>query len=127
MDDRIFVPDLLLVKLKSAVCNIESTQNSSKVNDTFSGLTIYGDVEIDSKQQGSLYNASPELLAAVNQQMGGRDGQRFLPFLFEKPLESEQVQDDQAALRFLDKQRRLNRYEVKAVSQLSKLYKSAYQ
>ena len=39
MDDRIFVPDLLLVKLKSAVCNIESTQNSSKVNDTFSGLT----------------------------------------------------------------------------------------
>jgi len=41
MDDRIFVPDLLLVKLKSAVCNIESTQNSSKVNDTFSGLTTY--------------------------------------------------------------------------------------
>jgi integrase/recombinase XerD len=31
----------LPVKLKSAVCNIESTQNSSKVNDTFSGLTIY--------------------------------------------------------------------------------------
>ena len=30
-------------------------------------------------------------------------------------------------LRFLDKQRRLNRYEVKAVSQLSKLYKRAYQ
>ena len=41
MDDRIFVLDLLPVKLKSAVCNIESTQNSSKVNDTFSGLTTY--------------------------------------------------------------------------------------
>ena len=41
MDDRIFVPDLLLVKLESSICNIESTQNSSKVNDTFSGLTIY--------------------------------------------------------------------------------------
>jgi len=41
MDDRIFVLYLLLVKLKSAVCNIESTQNSSKVNDTFSGLTNY--------------------------------------------------------------------------------------
>jgi len=39
MDDRIFVPDLLPVKLKSAVCNIGSTKNSSKVNDTFSGLT----------------------------------------------------------------------------------------
>jgi hypothetical protein len=41
MDDRIFVPDLLPVKLKNTVCNIESTQNSSKVNDTFSGLTTY--------------------------------------------------------------------------------------
>jgi len=41
MDDRIFVLDLLPVKLKSAVCNIESIQNSSKVNDTFSGLTKY--------------------------------------------------------------------------------------
>jgi len=41
MDDRIFVLDLLPVKLKSAACNIESTQNSSKVNDTFSGLTNY--------------------------------------------------------------------------------------
>ena len=51
--------------------------------------SIYGDAEIDPKQRGSLSNASPELLAAVNQQMGGRDGQRFLPFLFEKPLESE--------------------------------------
>jgi hypothetical protein len=88
---------------------------------------IYGDVEIGSKQQGSLTNTSPELLAAVNQQMGGRDGQRFLPFLFEKPFESGREQDEQAALRFLDKQRRLNRYEVKAVSQLSKLYQRAYQ
>jgi hypothetical protein len=33
------VLDLLLVKLESAVCNIGSTKNSSKVNDTFSGLT----------------------------------------------------------------------------------------
>jgi len=41
MDDRIFVLDLLLVKLESAVCNIGSTKNSSKVNDTFSGLTNY--------------------------------------------------------------------------------------
>jgi len=88
---------------------------------------IYGDAEIDPKQRGSLTNASPELLAAVNQQMGGRDWQHFLPFLFEKPFESGGEQDDQAALRFLDKQRRLNRYEVKAVSQLSKLYKRAYQ
>ena len=47
MDDRIFVPDLLLVKLKSAVCNIESTQNSSKVNDTFSGLTNYNGNDIN--------------------------------------------------------------------------------
>jgi hypothetical protein len=39
MDDRIFVLDLLPVKLESAVCNIGSTKNSSKVNDTFSGLT----------------------------------------------------------------------------------------
>ena len=87
----------------------------------------YGDAEVDPKQRGGLYNAPPELLAAVNQQMGGSDWQRFLPFLFEKPFESEQEQDEQAALRFLDKQRRLNRYEVKAVSQLSKLYKRAYQ
>jgi hypothetical protein len=89
--------------------------------------TIYGDAEVDLKQQGSLYNASPELLAAVNQQMGGSDCQHFLPFLFEKPFESGREQGDQAALRFLDKQRRLNRYEVKAVSQLSKFYKRAYQ
>jgi hypothetical protein len=41
MDDRIFVLDLLPVKLESAVCNIESTQYASKVNDTFSGLTNY--------------------------------------------------------------------------------------
>jgi len=34
---------------------------------------IYGDAEIDPKQRGSLSNASPELLAAVNQQMGGSD------------------------------------------------------
>ena len=59
--------------------------------------------------------------------MGCRDWQCFFPFLFEQPSESEQEQDEQAALRFLDKQRRLNRYEVKAVSQLSKLYKRAYQ
>jgi hypothetical protein len=38
MDDRIFVLDVLLVKLESSVCNIESTQHASKVNDTFSGL-----------------------------------------------------------------------------------------
>ncbi len=88
---------------------------------------IYGDVEIDPKQRRGLYNAPLKLLTTVNQQMGGSDGQRFLPFLFEKPFESEQEQDEQAALRFLDKQRRLNRYEVKAVSQLSKLYKRAYQ
>jgi hypothetical protein len=88
--------------------------------------TIYGDVGIDSKQRGSLYNAPPELLTAVNQQMGGSDWQHYLPFLFEKPFESGQEQDEQAALRFLDKQRRLNRYEVKAVSLLSKLYKRAY-
>jgi len=88
---------------------------------------IYDDSQVDSKQRGSLYDASPELLAAVNQQMGGRDWQRFLPFLFEKPFESGREQDEQAALRFLDKLRRLNRYEVKAVSQLSKLYKRAYQ
>jgi len=59
--------------------------------------------------------------------MGGGEWQSFLPFLFEKSFESDQEQDEQAALRFLDKQRRLNRYEVKAVSQLSKLYKRAYQ
>jgi len=88
---------------------------------------IYDNSEVDSKQRGSLTNASPELLAAVNQQMGGSDWQHFLPFLFEKPFESGREQDEQAALRFLDKQRRLNRYEVKAVSQLSKLYKKAYQ
>jgi len=41
MDDRIFVLDLLLVKLESAACNIGPTKNSSKVNDTFSGLTNY--------------------------------------------------------------------------------------
>jgi site-specific recombinase XerD len=45
MDGRIFVLDLLPVKLESAVCNIGSTKNSSKVNDTFSGLTIYIDAD----------------------------------------------------------------------------------
>jgi len=57
MDDRIFVLDLLPVKLKSAVCNIESTQNSSKVNDTFSGLTKY--------QSVSKYNASELLVLGL--------------------------------------------------------------
>ena len=45
MDDRIFVLDLLPVKLESSVCNIESTQNSSKVNDTLLEMSNYkGDV-----------------------------------------------------------------------------------
>ena len=35
MNDRIFAPDILLVKLKRSTCNIESTQNSRKVSDTF--------------------------------------------------------------------------------------------
>ena len=39
----------------------------------------YDDSEVDSKQRGSLYDASPELLAAVNQKMGCRVWQRFLP------------------------------------------------
>jgi|GEM_PF-2295589 len=47
MDDRIFVLDLLLVKLESAACNIGPTKNSSKVNDTFSGLTNYQVKTID--------------------------------------------------------------------------------
>jgi len=35
MNNRIFAPDILLVKLKSSACNIESPQNSRKVSDTF--------------------------------------------------------------------------------------------
>jgi len=37
MDDRIFVLELLLVKLENSVCNVASAQNSSKVNVNFSG------------------------------------------------------------------------------------------
>ena len=38
---RLTALDALSHSLESAVCNIESTQNSSKVNDTFSGLINY--------------------------------------------------------------------------------------
>lgn len=45
---------------------------------------------------------------------------------FEHPFDDEQERSDQVTLSFLDRQRRLNRYDVKAVSTLSKLYKKIY-
>lgn len=82
--------------------------------------------EIASGERGELYGASPEYLALLDSALGGKYWRKIMKHKFEKPFSNMQDRIEQITLQSLDKQRRLNRYDVKAVSTLSKLYKKAY-
>jgi len=88
--------------------------------------SILSSQEMDPDERGRFSEASPEFLAEMDQTVGGKEWQTILPYFFLKPFSNEKERVDEVTITFLDKQRRLNRYDVKAVSTLSKLYKKAY-
>jgi hypothetical protein len=87
---------------------------------------VFNNEEITSGERGELYDASPEYLARLDSALGGKYWRKIMKHKFEKPFSNMQDRVEQITLQSLDKQRRLNRYDVKAVSTLSKLYKKAY-
>lgn len=87
---------------------------------------VYTSTEIASVERGELYDASPEYLARLDSVLGGKYWRKIMKHKFEKPFTDDNDRNEQVTLTFLDKQRRLNRYDVNAVATLSKLYKKAY-
>jgi len=87
---------------------------------------VYHSHKMDPKIFGALYDASAEEIAKLDKEFNGKFWHRTAKNCFLKPFSSEQDRSDRVTMAFLDKQRRLNRYDVKAVSTLSKLYKKAY-
>ena len=88
--------------------------------------SVFNSQEMDPDERGRFSEASPEFLAEMDETVGGKEWQTILPYFFLKPFSNEKERVDEVTITFLDKQRRLNRYDVKAVSTLSKLYKKAY-
>ena len=89
-------------------------------------LYVFESLEMDPEKRGVLYGASEEFLAEQDEIMGSQKWRKLLSFHFEKPFENAADRNTHVTMDFLNKQRRLNRYDVKAVSHLSKLYKKAY-
>ena len=88
--------------------------------------SVYTSSEMSPDERGRFSDASEEFLAEMDEEVGGKEWRAILPHFFLKPFANEKERFDEVTLTFLDKQRRLNRYDVKAVSTLSKLYKQAY-
>ena len=89
-------------------------------------LKVFESTEMDPEYHGKMHDLSSDHLSDIDLDMGGRIWRNLLKHQLERPFEGEKDRNEQVTMAFLDKQRRLNRYEVKAVSTLSKLYRKAY-
>jgi len=88
--------------------------------------SIFSSKRMDPEERGLLSQASADFLADIDLELGGKFWRKVLIHQFERPFDDDNDRNQQITMKFLDKQRRLNRYDVKAVSTLSKLYKKAY-
>lgn len=89
-------------------------------------LSLYHhDAFLDPKEREFLHDVATRVFVD-GEPMGRKLSRQVFPFLFKPPYKDQQDRNRCVTSEFLDKQRRLNRYDVKAVSTLSKLYKKAY-
>ena len=76
---------------------------------------------------GKFHNPNPYFLREMNKLLGGTDKlQKLYPHMFSAPDDSEVESDIEVTLRVLKCQSAFNRYEVRAVSQLSKAARAAF-
>ena len=83
--------------------------------------------EISGENRGRLHNTQSDFVSEMDKRLGGTGKlQKLLPHMFSAPYESESERDTDVASRVLQRQSTLNRYEVRAVSQLSKAARAAF-
>lgn len=89
-------------------------------------LDVYNSADLDPDDRGTYYWMSEEHRRDMDLTFGGKYWRALATNALSKPFVDQNDRNEQVTLEFLEQQRRLNRYDVRAVSQLTKRYKRAY-